>query len=283
MSNFDAELTIAEIGAKGDGIAKLEGGKRVFVPFTAAGDRVRVRVGKSAAAGDSMQARLVEVLEPGPGRGKAVCKHFTVCGGCALQHLTPEAYDAWKLELVRAALDREGVENVALRPLLKSPPGSRRRADFTAVRRKDDVILGFNGRASNQVVDLLECPVTMPSIVALLPGLRALLMDVLPLAAHAEIVVNALTHGLDVLVTTTAELAKHHERLARFAREAGLVRLSRAHPKSRQGEIVVALRPATVRFGAVEIAVPPATFLQATREGEAALAKLVVEACAGSR
>ena len=37
------ELTISAIGARGDGLGEVDG-RRVFVPFTAPGDRVKVRL-----------------------------------------------------------------------------------------------------------------------------------------------------------------------------------------------------------------------------------------------
>ena len=62
------ELTVTEIGARGDGLAD-HGGRRVYVPLTVAGDRVRVRMDEPR--GDGVAARLLDLLDParsGPSR-----------------------------------------------------------------------------------------------------------------------------------------------------------------------------------------------------------------------
>ena len=53
------------------------------------------------------------------------------------------------------------------------------------MRRKTDMLLGFNARASHRVVDIAECPVMAPAIAALLVPLRALLLDLLKPADKA--------------------------------------------------------------------------------------------------
>ena len=83
------DVTVEKVGARGDGIAR-HGGRTLYVPLTAPGDRVRVRLGP--ARGEGVQAELVELLGAGPGRGVPPCRHFGRCGGCALQHLDGALY-----------------------------------------------------------------------------------------------------------------------------------------------------------------------------------------------
>ncbi|HEX7006784.1 MAG TPA: TRAM domain-containing protein, partial [Alphaproteobacteria bacterium] len=67
----ELELDIEEIGARGDGIARLPDGTRVFVPFTVPGDRVRARV--SASGGGGLAARAVAWLVRGEARAEPPC------------------------------------------------------------------------------------------------------------------------------------------------------------------------------------------------------------------
>ena len=67
-------LTIQSLGAQGDGRAQ-ENGAWVNVPFTLAGETVRVD-----GAGERL--KLVEVLAPSPDRTAPACRHFGACGGC---------------------------------------------------------------------------------------------------------------------------------------------------------------------------------------------------------
>jgi 23S rRNA (uracil1939-C5)-methyltransferase len=64
--------------------------------------------------------------------------------------------------------------------------------------------------------------------------------------------------------------------LARLAAQHDLARLTR------HGELVALSRPPTLRIGNAIVLLPPAAFLQATAEGEAALARLTLAACAGA-
>ena len=154
------DLTIESIGARGDGLASGDGGP-VYVPYTVPGDRVRVRLG--GKRGEGRAADLLEVLSPGPGRTKPVCRHFSRCGGCALQHVADEPYADWNREQVTTALHRRGFIDVDVRPVVRTPPGSRRRADLALLLRRDGrAVVGYHERASHHIIDVTECPVLDP-------------------------------------------------------------------------------------------------------------------------
>ncbi|WP_051341336.1 class I SAM-dependent RNA methyltransferase [Azospirillum halopraeferens] len=270
------EVTIGAVGARGDGLAELDG-TRLFVPLTVPGDRVRVRPGESR--GDGVRAELLEVLEPGPGRGTPACRHFGTCGGCTLQHLDDAAYAAWKLEAVHAALARAGLEGVPVAPLARTAPGGRRRARFAALKRGKRVWLGFNERASHRLVDLEVCPVLAPRLAALLPPLRAALAAVLPDGGACDVVAADPEGGIDLLLVGPRRLARAaRERLTALGAEHGIARLSWQPDDRGVPEPVAHLRPVTVRFAGVPVVPPPGGFLQASAAGEAALTAAVLDA-----
>ena len=274
---MELDVEIREIGARGDGIALLDGGQRLYVPYTTVGDVVRVQADSPHTSAD--RARIVQILQPGPGRQQPPCRHFGSCGGCALQHLDGRHYGAWKAGLLVQALAQRGIESKEIRAMLAVPAGSRRRAELTAVRRKGDLLLGFNARASHQVVDLAECPVMVLEIVALMPALRELLFDLLAPAETAEIVATKTDSGLDLLLTSKAALGLSLlERLAGFAEAHDLARLARRDPQSGSSEVLLLRRPVRVRFEDTLVELPPGGFLQATAEGEAALRQAVRKA-----
>ncbi|GAA0600079.1 hypothetical protein [Caenispirillum bisanense] len=113
------EVTVAEVGARGDGLATLEG-RPLYVPLALAGERVRVRPGE--ARGDGRSAVLEAVLEPSPARVAPPCPHFGTCGGCQLQHMAPDALAAWKRDLVVQALGRRGLDAVPVSETIAAPP-----------------------------------------------------------------------------------------------------------------------------------------------------------------
>ncbi|HET8728519.1 MAG TPA: TRAM domain-containing protein, partial [Alphaproteobacteria bacterium] len=275
----EIEVTVRALGARGDGIAEYEG-SRVFVPFAAPGDRVRVRLGE--ARGDGVAAELLELVRPGPGRTEPPCPHFGSCGGCTLQHLADSAYDAWKRDIVRQALNHRGLEAVAVAPTVRVAPETRRRVTLAARRGRRTLFLGFHERQSNRIIDLETCRIARPDIVALLPALRTLLADLLAESEAVDVAVTLLDDGLDVVVAAARppDLAAR-ERLAAFAEAQDLARLS-WQIGDRSADPIAYRRPGVRRFGDTTVIVPPAGFLQASCEGEAALTALVLEALKGT-
>jgi 23S rRNA (uracil1939-C5)-methyltransferase len=270
------EVEIEEIGARGDGVARL-GGELVFVPFTVPGDRVVARV--EGRRGEGLAAALIEVQAQGPGRAEPACPHFSRCGGCALQHVDDALYAEWKRGLIATQLARAGLGDVPLAPLVRVPPGSRRRAAFAFVRRRQQTLLGFNARASHAIIDVERCLLLEPALLALLAPLRAMLTAIVADGEEGDVVVAATETGLDVLVEADARLDLFdRERLAAFADAQDLARLSWRRPGAGFIDPIARRRPAVVRFAGVAVEPAPGGFLQPTKGGELAIAEAVVAA-----
>ncbi len=271
----EPELIVEAIGAQGDGVARHDG-HTVYVPLAAPGDRVRVRLG--GKRGDGVEGLAVELVAPGPQRAEPPCRHFGACGGCLLQHVSMASYGAWKSALPRRALDQRGLHETALAPLVTVPPAARRRATLAARRGRSGVFLGFNERESRRIVDLADCLVLRPALVALLPDLRALLAGLLAESEAMDVSATVLDDGIDVVLTADRDPdLSTRERLAAFAERADLARLSWRRDRD-PAEPIAHRRPGNVRFGGVAVTVPPGGFLQATAEGEAALTGLILDA-----
>ncbi len=275
------DLTIESIGARGDGLASGAGGP-VYVPYTVPGDRVRVRLG--AKRGEGRSADLLEVLSPGPNRIAPVCRHFGTCGGCALQHLAEEPYQDWNREQVTTALGRRGFSDVEVRPVVPTPPGSRRRADLALLLRRDGrAVVGYHERASHHIVDIAECPVLDPALVAILAPLRALSVKVLKPGKRASAIATVTDAGVDLLLDLGRNLdLAAREALADFAETTDLARLSVRDSDAGFIDPVARRRPATHRFAGVAVEPPPGGFLQASPAAEAALSAVATEATAGA-
>jgi 23S rRNA (uracil1939-C5)-methyltransferase len=211
----------------------------------------------------------------------ALCRHFGVCGGCVSQDLDPSGYLAGKLALVVDALAREGLDTSVVAELVSVAPGTRRAARFGA----RNGVVGFTVGGSNELFDVMECPVLRPEIVAALPALRAMAPK-----GFADMPVTLSDTGLDVVLRTADEpgLARRQDWAAR-ARAAGFARVSwqRAGRDRRHvagpPEPIAALRPVRMGFSGVPVDLPPAAFLQPTAEGEALLVREVVAALDGAK
>ncbi|AZO33663.1 class I SAM-dependent RNA methyltransferase [Mesorhizobium sp. M2A.F.Ca.ET.037.01.1.1] len=258
---MSTRFTIARLGSQGDGIANAEGGE-VFVPFTLPGETV-------TAARQKDRATLMSVLEASALRTDPACRHFTECGGCALQHYEAAAYQEWKREKVVQALKAKGIA-CEVAALVPCAPHSRRRVTFSARRTEAGMLLGFVRALSSEIIPIEECPISLPAIVSALAKLRALagLVCATPKAFHMTVTVTA--SGLDIAVHEAGMLGDHQRRIAsNFVMAEGLARLSV------DGEIVVEPKKPVVQFGPVAVAVPPGAFLQATEAAEQAMAGLV--------
>jgi len=264
------EVDIADVGVRGDGLAAWEG-KRLFVPFALAGERVRAEiVGETA---DAIQARLIEVVRPAGARVVPLCRHFGDCGGCSLQHLAPEGLAEWKRRRVAAALGQRGME-AKVAETVSIAPGTRRRAVFAYRVVGGGAVIGFNARASGRIVDQRQCPLLDPRLAGLVDPLRTLMAGLQPPGAAGDVAAMLTDDGVDLcLDLTRPPSADAFERLGDFGRAHDLARLS-----WRQGgriEPAAVFRTPVLSIGGVAVEVPPAAFLQASREGEAAIAERV--------
>jgi 23S rRNA (uracil1939-C5)-methyltransferase len=265
-------LVIERIGHRGDGVADGPEGD-IYVPGTLPGEAVEV----ATVPGQPDRRHLLAVEKPSPQRIAPICPHFGVCGGCALQHWRIDAYRAWKRGLVAEALRQAGID-APVGDLIDAHGDGRRRAVFHARKTHDVLEVGFSAARAHRLVAIDRCPVLAKSLDG---ALKAALAIAQPLAATGkplDIQTTATDTGLDVDVRGSGPpTPKLIGTLARVAAGQNLARLTR------HGEMIAQARPPSIRIGAATVMLPPAAFLQATAAGEAALARLVLEHCAGAK
>jgi 23S rRNA (uracil1939-C5)-methyltransferase len=217
------EGTVAALNHEGAGV--VHAGKTAFVAGALPGEVVRFHRRRHHRQYD--EAELDEVLVASAARVSARCPHFTLCGGCALQHLEPGAQLAGKQRQLADALERVArVAPAEWLPSLSSPSWHyRRRArlGIKHVSRKERVLVGFRERLSNLIADTDSCEVLAAPVGALLAPLATLIMqlsirDRLP---QIEVAVGDETLAL-VLRVLAPPSATDVERLREFERTHGL-------------------------------------------------------------
>jgi len=266
-------LVIARVGHWGDGIADA-GGVPIYVPYTLPGETVETE----DWPGHGDRRRLVRVADKSPARIAPICPHFTVCGGCAVQHWEEASYRAWKRGLVAGALDRAGIE-ADVGDLVDAHGAGRRRATFHArAVGRDALAVGFMAAHAHRIVPIDRCPLLSSPLDGALPAAWAVAQALSPLKKPLDIQTTATNGGLDIDVrgsgplTSDATLA-----LARVAAQHRLARLTR------HGDLIVRNRAPTLAIGAATVELPPGAFLQATAEGEAVLAREVLARIKGAK
>lgn len=139
------------------------------------------------------------------------------------------------------------------------------------------MLVGFHARASDTIVDIPDCKLLHPGLMATLPALEEITATGATRKATLALTVTHSDAGADVAVTgghpgdgplfaKLADLATRHD-LARLAWD---------------GEVVVERRAPAQRFGVAQVVPPPGAFLQATEDGEAALRAEVTAALGGA-
>ncbi|MCC6927558.1 MAG: class I SAM-dependent RNA methyltransferase [Gemmatimonadaceae bacterium] len=162
-----ATARVESIAAGGAGVARVDG-LAVFVPRTAPGDVADFTYVRKDRLG---HGRLRTIVEPGPHRIAARCRHYEGdrCGGCQLQHLDIEAQREAKRRIVADAFARIARRPVDVPPLVPSPEAWGYRNKLTLTLRND----AGHWRAGlhqwddvDRVFTLEECPITHPKVVA---------------------------------------------------------------------------------------------------------------------
>ena len=260
-------VKIARLGRRGDGIVDTQHGP-AYVPYTLPGETVTVE----SVAGHPDRRHLLHVEKPSHERAEPICKHFGVCGGCALQHWSLVEYHLWKRSLVAEALAQANVI-APLGDLIDAHGVGRRRAVFHARRGTHDILeVGFTAPRAHHVIAIDECPILAPGLAGALRAAWAIAQALKPSSKPLDIQTTATDTGLDVDVRGSGSLPA--ERLAALARVADAHNLARL---TRHGELVAQRIQPLLQVGRAQVPLPPGVFLQATAEGEKRLAQLVLE------
>ncbi|WP_425040107.1 class I SAM-dependent RNA methyltransferase [Primorskyibacter sp. S187A] len=259
------EYRINRLGHQGDGIADGP----VYAPLTLPGEVVTGRL-----EGERLQD--IRIVTPSEDRVKPPCRHFKSCGGCQVMHASDDFVAAWKTDVIRRALEAQGIA-APMRPILTSPEQSRRRAGFAARRTKSGALVGFHGRASDTIVEIPDCRLIAPALregievardAALCGGSRKAVLSVL---------VSDSLEGLDVAVTGGKPLDQ-----ALLTELAALTERHRLARLTWDGEGIAMRAAPTIAVGAARISPPPGAFLQATEHGQASLISAMREALSGA-
>ncbi|MGY8798513.1 MAG: class I SAM-dependent RNA methyltransferase [Longimicrobiales bacterium] len=200
------EVSVRALSSSGAGVADLPEGQVVFVPRTAPGDRVRIRLGKMKKRWG--KATIDEMLEQSANRVKPACALFDECGGCSLQHIPYETQLEWKAQWVRDALERIAHIQVETPDVTPSPAplGYRNRVTYTLRRlRGGRIVAGFHalGRPAHVIEVKHECMLPEPELKGAWIQLRAVWgmgARLLPGAGRLRLTLRKSSGGVVLLV-----------------------------------------------------------------------------------
>jgi len=146
-------LTINDLSRSGAGVARDENGRAIFVPFTAPGDVVKVKLTK--ATSNFAEGSVMEIIEPSSLRVDPKCPVFGRCGGCQWQHLPYELQ--WKTKR-QGVLDSLRLNKIETTVELDEYPAE----DIWFYRNRIQLRgkgsdIGFFEAKTNELVNITEC------------------------------------------------------------------------------------------------------------------------------
>ena len=210
-------VTVNDLDPFGQGVARHQG-KALFVSGLLPQEQAEVVLVEDKK--QYARAQVKRRLSDSPQRQAPRCPHFGICGGCQQQHASVELQQQSKRAALARLMKRDVDDIIAA-----SPWGYRRRARLSLnyQPKTQQLQIGFRKANSSEIVDVVQCPVLVPTLGALLPAVRECLSGLQSLRqlGHVELV-QADNGPLMVLRHTAALPAADKEKLERFSQSHGL-------------------------------------------------------------
>ena len=216
-------VTIDKLDLNGCGVGRYQK-KPVFVTGSLPSETVEIRIIEQK--NKYILAKLLNVNKASEHRVVAQCRHFSVCGGCDLQHLGYAEQLLFKQKKVVELFSRSGVSSEMInqfswqKPIKSSEWNYRRKARIgVQFDKNSQAIIGFRQKATNQLVAIKSCPVLVKPACDIFPILKVLLakLTVKKAIGHIEIisadVVNNKTNNLMLVVRQVRAINAHDRQL----------------------------------------------------------------------
>lgn len=156
--NDIVKITIEDVNINGDGIGRFNG-IAIFVPKSAVGDHVEVKIIKEAK--NYLVGKVEKYIKPSCDRIECDCSYYSRCGGCAFRHISYPAELKIKEKHVSDCLARiGGFKNLQIEKILGSEKiiEYRNKAQIPFGKDKDgNVISGFFASRSHNISNCESC------------------------------------------------------------------------------------------------------------------------------
>lgn len=197
-------ITIDKLDLNGCGVGRYQH-KPIFVTGSLPNETVETRIIEQK--NKYILAKLLKVNKASEHRVVPQCQHFSLCGGCDLQHLDYAEQLLFKQNKVTELFSRSGISSELISQLswqkpIKSSEWHYRRKARIGVQfdKKSQAIIGFRQKATNQLVAIKSCPVLVKPASDIFPLLKALL---------AKLTVKKAIGHIEVLSADGADIQDH--------------------------------------------------------------------------
>ncbi len=258
---------IDKLNSNGIGEASTEKGK-VLLPYVMEGEEVEferhIYRGKESF-------RLKTISKLSHNRIPPKCTHYEACGGCLLQHLSPEAYTSYKKNILEETLEIE----VSITSLQNN---KRRRINLVFKKTDKKLLLGFYRYKSDNIVNIESCIASENAISELIPVLKDFIDSITLQNDHGEIFILKADNGLCLTIKLESKEIfdeKNRRKFQALVNKYKIISLSYLHNKKEIYKI--SAETPFVRYGSKNVEVDSESFLQATKDSDEVFSKTIRE------
>ncbi|MNG51057.1 23S rRNA (uracil(1939)-C(5))-methyltransferase RlmD [compost metagenome] len=210
---------IAHYGSYPDHPSEKQG-KKVFIRYALPGETVSAQITNVVKRLEEADS-IALLSEPAAMRIEPKCPHFTVCGGCNMQHIQLDEQIRLKQDVLKSHLEHfAGIQPEQWLPALRSTREDYRRKARIGVRylpHKDKLVVGFRENQSNKLISIDRCMV-LDREFGSITALKQLLQSLKAKAAIGHIELAMGDDEIALLVRHTEKLSQQDvNQLKQFA------------------------------------------------------------------
>ena len=210
---------IAHYGSHPDHPSEKQG-KKVFIRYALPGETVTAQITNVVKRLEEADS-IALLSEPAATRIEPKCPHFTVCGGCNMQHIQLDEQIRLKQDVLKSHLEHfAGIQPEQWLPALRSTREDYRRKARIGVRylpHKDKLVVGFRENQSNKLISIDRCMV-LDREFGSITALKQLLQSLKAKAAIGHIELAMGDDEIALLVRHTEKLSQQDvNQLKQFA------------------------------------------------------------------
>ena len=246
--------------------------KVVEIPYTAPDEVIKF---KTHFNKNQLYFTISKILKASKYRVSPPCKYFTVCGGCSLQHLEMNYYQRFKLDALQQIFTKYDI-SCKISPIRSIGASKRRRAILEAVKKQDQLFLGFKKFHSHQIVNIDGCLLLLPELSDLINKLKLVLKELLVDKEKCKILITKADNGIDLIIETKKpnSLSLSTEAtLKDFAINNKIIRFTIIN--NGKWSLVYFLEKPYILFGNTAVTIDNHSFLQVSKETDIILAEYI--------
>ena len=185
------------------------------------------------------------------------------------------SYKQFKLNVLHQTFAKYGI-SCKISPLRSIGASKRRRAILEAIKKQDQLFLGFKKFHSHQIVNIESCLLLLPELSDLIGKLKVILKELLVDKEKCKIFITKADNGIDLII----EIKNHNylsltkaQILKDFAINNNIIRFTIIND-DKWNQIYFAEKP-YILFEHTAVTIDNHSFLQVSKESDVILAELI--------